>query len=102
MGDGSWLARQLEGAPGDLAARTTLFAADALHGAPDALALAGGRALGAAIRQASERQAALDLLAADALVTLALAAQAERDPAALEAFARALRQADTGLEAGGP
>jgi hypothetical protein len=40
-----------------------------------------------------DRSAALDLLAADALVTLALLAQAERAPDDLGAFATALLQA---------
>ena len=55
------------------------------------LADAGGRALAAATA-ARSRDGALDLLAADALITLALLAAAERDPAALEQSARMLRE----------
>ena len=40
-----------------------------------------------------DRSVALDLLAADALITLALLAQAEQAPAALGAFATSLLQA---------
>jgi len=101
LGDDSWLSRQLDGAPADLAARTRMFAAGVSDPAPDAIAAAGLRALEAAIRQAKQRGAALDLLAADALVTLALAAQAEHDPDQLEAFARALRLEDAGQGAAG-
>ena len=55
------------------------------------LAMAGELALQAAIRRGSDREAALDLLAADALITLALLESAERDPATLGATARQLR-----------
>jgi hypothetical protein len=41
-------------------------------------------------RHPGDRSAALDLLAADALITLALLAQAERDPASLHQFASSL------------
>ncbi|HYC33936.1 MAG TPA: hypothetical protein VEB59_16720 [Gemmatimonadales bacterium] len=40
-----------------------------------------------------DRSAALDLLAADALITLALLAQADRDPARLAEFAAGLIRA---------
>jgi len=63
-------------------------------GGPDALAerLAGAAraALTAASAQSGGRAAALDLLAADALVTLALLRQAEEEPAMLQAFAARL------------
>jgi hypothetical protein len=42
------------------------------------------------LAQPGDRSAALDLLAGDALVTLALLAQAEAAPDALGAFARTL------------
>lgn len=52
------------------------------------LARAGERALASALdAPARDRSAALDLLAADALITLALLHQAERDPEGFEAFA---------------
>lgn len=60
---------------------------------PEALAMAGLAALRHTIASPGDRSVALDLLAADALVTLALAAQAEADPSGLAAFARRLRDA---------
>ena len=61
---------------------------------PDALAAAATAALSEVARQPEGRRAALDLLAADALVTLALLAQAETDPATLRDFATRLLQAE--------
>jgi hypothetical protein len=54
---------------------------------PEALAQAGRGALDRVLAHAGDRSVALDLLAADALVTLALLAQAQRNPAGLESFA---------------
>jgi hypothetical protein len=54
---------------------------------PDALAAAGGRALERVLGRVGDRTVALDLLAADALVTLALLAQAQTSPERLGAFA---------------
>jgi len=54
------------------------------------LARAADRALAAALALGEGRAAALDLLAADALVTLALLARAESAPGALADFAAAL------------
>jgi hypothetical protein len=56
---------------------------------PERLAAAGRRALALVERGPGDRASALDLLAADALITLALLAQAEQAPAGLAAFARA-------------
>jgi hypothetical protein len=50
----------------------------------------------AAMSAGSSRACALDLLAADALITLALLAAAERDPATLGATAGAIRKAAIG------
>lgn len=58
--------------------------------APDSLAAAGRRALEQVVAHPGDRSVALDLLAADALITLALLAQAERHPERLGAFAAAL------------
>jgi hypothetical protein len=63
---------------------------------PERLAAAGRRALALVERSAGDRASALDLLAADALVTLALLAQAEAAPDALAAFARAELRAGSG------
>jgi len=57
---------------------------------PQAFASAATAALEEAGRQPEGRGAALDLLAADALVTLALLAQAEADPSQLRDFATSL------------
>jgi hypothetical protein len=54
------------------------------------LAHAGDRALAGSLGRGEGRAAALDLLAADALVTLALLARAETAPGALADFATAL------------
>lgn len=86
-----WFDRQCDGAPTELVGRAGEFVR--VVGSvvsPDALARAGAVALAQAIDQAGDRRSALDLLAADALVTLALAAQVEHDPAALERFASSL------------
>jgi hypothetical protein len=58
-----------------------------------ALARAGEAALSRALEHPGDRSAALDLLAADALVTLALLAQAEQGAADLAGFAEELVQA---------
>jgi len=87
-----WLADHAAGAPPALRER----ALDHLRQTPDdgplAARLAGAArvALDAVLRQGQDRAAALDLLAADSLLTLALLAQAEESPAGLEPFARRL------------
>jgi hypothetical protein len=58
----------------------------------ESLGAAGLLALEATLRLGPERPAALDLLAADALVTMALQARAEHDPARLGELARVLRR----------
>ena len=90
--DLTWLAERTAAAPDVLRAHAEAY----VRGVTDAdgvpqLAIAGSRALAAAIAAGRDRAAALDLLAADALITLALLAQAERDPAELGAVARAVR-----------
>lgn len=83
-----WLERHTAQAPPVLRDRVLQYA-----GAPAAgdlavhLAEAGVRALASVEQQPSDRSAALDLLAADALVTLALLAQAQADASKLHAFA---------------
>jgi hypothetical protein len=57
---------------------------------PDSLAAAGRRALDRVLDHPGDRSVALDLLAADALVTLALLAQAQTSPEQLGAFAAAV------------
>ena len=63
-------------------------------GAPaEHLAQAASAALDAVLAHPGDRSVALDLLAADALVTLALKARAAEDPAGLARFAAQLREA---------
>jgi hypothetical protein len=57
---------------------------------PNALARSGRRALDRVLSRAGDRSVALDLLAADALVTLALLAQAQSSPERLGDFAAAV------------
>lgn len=87
-----WLARRSEGAPDALRARALAYVPEREVPSAEALGAAGLTALEATLGLGPDRPAALDLLAADALVTLALQAQAEHDPAGLEELARALRR----------
>jgi hypothetical protein len=57
---------------------------------PEALAQSGRKALDRVLARAGDRSVALDLLAADALVTLALLAQAQASPERLGDFAAAV------------
>jgi hypothetical protein len=57
---------------------------------PEALARSGRRALDRVLARAGDRSVALDLLAADALVTLALLAQVQSSPERLGEFAAAV------------
>jgi hypothetical protein len=57
---------------------------------PEALARSGRRALDRVLARAGDRSVALDLLAADALVTLALLAEAQSSPERLGDFAAAV------------
>lgn len=90
----AWFAARTAGAPPVLAARAAHWF-DAADGASAAArcAEAGRAALDAAMVHGPAREAALDLLAADALITLALLASADADAATLGATATALRAA---------
>ena len=94
VSDLPWLLAHVAGAPNDLVARVRgiLDQAPAREPLPRRLADAGLFALQQAIGGGRERAAALELLAADALVTLALEATAEQTPGELERFARTVRQ----------
>ena len=86
---GAWLEQHTARAPEALRRRVTGYAvAAAGPGIADSLAEAGRTALRHAVEGGDDRSAALDLLAADALVTLALLARAEQHPEGLAAFAR--------------
>ncbi len=89
-----WFEDQSAGAPEPLRDRARQFAmhvAAEPHGAR-LLGRAARDALGAALTHSSDRAAALDLLAADALITLALLWQAESEPGRLAGFAAELRR----------
>lgn len=94
LSDERWLESRLEESPVALARRTREFLAATGPGPlPERLAQASRLALGQAVARSPDRAAALDLLAADALVTLALAAQVDTDPSRLAEFAGRLRRA---------
>jgi hypothetical protein len=86
--DDAWLDRHTSQAPAALRTRVRQHAAAAsgptLSGA---LAAAAHAALGRVLMHPGDRSVALDLLAADALITLALLAEAETAPQGLEEFA---------------
>ena len=87
-----WLDRHTSHAPAALRARVREHLGPAADPdpTPAQLAAAGRRALDRVLSHDGDRAVALDLLAADALVTLALLAQAEREPGALGDFAAAV------------
>ena len=86
-----WLDQRTSQAPSALRARVTEYARAASGDSLSAsLAAAGQAALNRVLSHSGDRSAALDLLAADALITLALRAQAEEAPERLEEFAAAV------------
>lgn len=95
-----WLEQRTGDAPPVLRDRVRQWAGDSTGEADniaEGLAEAGRRALAHVVSDGTAgRQVALDLLAADALVTLALLAQAEQDPSRLAGFAEGLLRAGAG------
>lgn len=90
--DADWVASHTAGAPTRLRDQVVShFNAAPAGSLTSRLAHAGDAALRAATTAGRGRGTALDLLAADALITLALLATAQRDPAALTDTAVALR-----------
>jgi hypothetical protein len=90
----AWLERHTSSAPTPLRERVHAYVLAASGGSvPETLATAGRNALERVLVHPGDRSAALDLLAADALVTLALLAQAQSAPAELGAFATSVLQA---------
>ena len=93
----AWFDRHAVGAPARLVGRARqhveAVASDEGPAIDGVLARAGQRALDRAIAAGAGREAALDLLAADALITLALLRTAVAEPGLLGARARALRDA---------
>jgi hypothetical protein len=95
LNDLHWVEERLSGGPPELVARARAVVAlvPSSEPLPDRLARASEVALDHAVAKEASREAALDLLVADALVTLALEVQAHLDPAGLERFAVELRRA---------
>jgi len=92
---GGWLEQRTARAPEALRRRVADYAGQVSVGSSiaGALAAAGQAALERALEHSGDRSAALDLLAADALVTLALLAQSEQAADGLAAFAEDILQA---------
>ena len=89
-----WLDQHTSQAPTALRARVRKYALVAAGASlPHILASAGQTALDQVLSHSGDRSAALDLLAADALITLALLAQAETNPDRLDEFATSVIQA---------
>ncbi len=86
--DADWLLQHTRQSPTLLRARVQQYAA-AASGATiaSALSAAAEAALTQVLSHPGDRSIALDLLAADALITLALLAQAQMAPEQLEEFA---------------
>ncbi len=86
--DGTWLDQHTAKAPAALRARVHQYVGS-VDGPtlPSTLAAAADTALTRVLSHAGDRSVALDLLAADALMTLALLAQAQTAPEHLEDFA---------------
>jgi hypothetical protein len=87
---GGWLERHTSQAPSVLRDRVRFYAGAAGGDGADALAAASRNALSRVLSHPGGRPVALDLLAADGLITLALLAQAETSPARLRDFAASL------------
>jgi hypothetical protein len=89
-----WVERHTSEAPDALRTRVQqhVARAEAIRTVPDALARAAQEALGQVLLHPGDRSVALDLLAADALITLALLAQAQRAPDRLGEFAASILQ----------
>ena len=86
-----WLDRHTSQAPAALRARVEHYARAASGSStPYTLVAASQAALDQALSHPGDRSAALDLLAADALITLALLAQSEASPDHLEELATSI------------
>ena len=92
----SWLEARTRNAPPVLRNRVMEYASAVSGDLPAAeqLALASERILAIVEEHPGDRAVALDLLAADALITLTLLAQAESSPETLGAFAERLLAAE--------
>jgi hypothetical protein len=91
--DGDWLNQHTSQAPTLLRDRVQQYASAASGPTlSNALAAAAEAALARVLSHPGDRSVALDLLAADALITLALLAQAQTAPEHLEEFAISVLQ----------
>ena len=92
-GPQDWFDAESAGAPPALRERAAMYLGRCPADADLAVSLAAAAAdaLATSLAHTPGREAALDLLAADALVTLALKARAQHDPAGLGTFAAGLR-----------
>lgn len=95
-GTADWLGTRTSRAPAALRARVLEHAAAVTEGdtTADHLAVAAERVLAIVEEHPGDRSIALDLLAGDALITLALLAQAESAPELLGKFAEDLLAAE--------
>ena len=92
----SWAERHTHEAPQFLRARVMALASmrSLPPGTiPERLAFAGRRALENVCKHPGDRTVALDLLAADAQITMSMLAQADLDPTRLDEFAERLQRA---------
>jgi hypothetical protein len=90
---GDWLERHTSQAPAALRARVHQYVrAISEPVQADILVTAGQAALARVLAHPGDRSVALDLLAADALVTLALQLKAQTAPERLEEFATSVLQ----------
>jgi hypothetical protein len=88
---GDWLDQRTSQGPAALRSRVHDYARVATGTTvADTLAVAAQAALAHVLAHPGDRSVALDLLAADALITLALLAQAESAPQDLEQFAESV------------
>lgn len=94
-----WFLAESTGAPEALRGRAAGYLERVVPqgGVAEALAEAAALALRETLAHDGGRSIALDLLAADALVTLALLAKAQGDPGSLAEFAAGLRTAEATL-----
>lgn len=90
----AWLDEHTAGAPAALRDRVRhhALATPPESSIAETLARAGADALATVTARPGDRSVALDLLAADGLITLALLRQAELDPGGLAALARTLTE----------
>jgi hypothetical protein len=91
-----WLDRHTSRAPAALRTRVLEYtlAVQPPAALPQVLVSAARSALSRVLAHSGDRSVALDLLAADALITLALLAQAQTQPDRLEEFAAGVLQGE--------